>query len=173
MRRALFLDRDGVINVDYGYIGRIEDFVVIDGVFDALRAASDWGYSLIVVTNQSGIARGYFTLAEYLALEAHMRAIFVNEGIDFTGIYYCPHHPEGKVAEFAMTCECRKPLPGMLLRAAEAHAIDLAGSLLVGDKDSDIAAAHAAGIGQAYKLQYPEATLVNFVRNVQNGSLIL
>jgi D-glycero-D-manno-heptose 1,7-bisphosphate phosphatase len=159
MRRALFLDRDGVLNVDHGYISRPEQFEVIDGVFDALRHAQALGYVLVVVTNQSGIARGYFTAAHYRALEDHMRTVFSAEGITFAGIYHCPHHPEGSVAALAVACDCRKPGPGMILQAAREHDIDLDASIMVGDKQSDIAAARAAGIGRAYLLDPPRLTL--------------
>lgn len=138
---ALFLDRDGVLNVDHGYVVQPADFQVIEGVFDALRKAASRGYKLIVVTNQSGIGRGYFTQAEYDALEAHMRRLFAAEGIVFTGIYHCPHHPDAD-------CACRKPQPGMLLRSAHDHDVDLAGSIMIGDKPSDAQAAHAAGVGR-------------------------
>lgn len=138
-RPALFLDRDGVINVDHGYVSRPADFEVIDGVFDALRAAVERGIALIVVTNQSGIARGYFSQQEYDDLEAYMAALFASEGCALTAIYHCPHGPDAQ-------CSCRKPEPGMILRAAREHDIDLSRSVLVGDKQSDIDAACNAGI---------------------------
>lgn len=162
-RRALFLDRDGVINVDRHYIFRPEQFEVIDGVFDTLRRAQALGYALILVTNQSGIARGYFSHAQYFGLEAHMRAVFAAQGIAFDAIYHCPHHPDGSVAEFATICPCRKPQPGMILQAALEHNIDLAGSVLVGDKQSDIDAADAAGVGRSYLLDPPRFTLRDIV----------
>jgi len=159
MRRALFLDRDGVLNVDHGYVSRPEQFEVIDGVFDALRRAQALGFLLVVVTNQSGIARGYFAADDYLALEDHMRSVFSAEGITFAGIYHCPHHPEGSVPALAVACDCRKPRPGMLLQAAREHDIDLDASIMVGDKQSDIAAAQAAGIRRTYLLDPPRLTL--------------
>lgn len=159
MRRALFLDRDGVLNVDHGYISRPEQFEVIDGVFDALRHAQVLGYLLVVVTNQSGIARGYFAAADYWVLEDHMRTVFSAEGITFAGIYHCPHYPKGSVPALAVACDCRKPEPGMILRAAREHNIDLNASIMVGDKQSDIAAARAAGIGRAYLVDPPQFTL--------------
>jgi D-glycero-D-manno-heptose 1,7-bisphosphate phosphatase len=164
MHRALFLDRDGVINVDHGYISQPEQFEVIDGVFDALRRAQALGYLLVVVTNQSGMARGYFTLSDYRALEDHMRTTFSAEGITFAGIYHCPHHPEGSVPGLALACDCRKPGPGLILQAAREHDIDLGASIMVGDKQSDIAAAEAAGIGRSYLLDSPRFTLrdINF-----------
>jgi len=159
MRRALFLDRDGVLNIDHGYISRPEQFEVIDGVFDALRRAQGLGYLLVVVTNQSGIARGYFTALDYRALEDHMRVVFAAEGITFAGIYHCPHLPEGNVPALSVACDCRKPEPGMILAAAREHDIDLEASVMVGDKHSDIAAARAAGIGRAYLVDPPRFTL--------------
>lgn len=159
MRPALFLDRDGVINVDHHYVWRPSEFDVFPGVFEALRRAQALGYALIVVTNQSGIARGYFTPDAYGALEQHMRTVFAAEGVTFTDIYHCPHHPSGSVPEYARTCDCRKPAPGMILRAAREHGIDLAASIMVGDKDSDLAAARAAGVGEAYLVKPPAVTL--------------
>ena len=162
-RRALFLDRDGVINVDHHYIFRPDQFEVIDGVFDALHRARSLGCALIVVTNQSGIARGYFTPAQYRTLEHHMRAVFAAAGIHFDAIYHCPHHPDGIVAAFAIPCACRKPAPGMFLRAAHEHDIDLAASVMVGDRPSDIAAARAAGVGRTYLVDPPALTLKDIV----------
>lgn len=162
-RRALFLDRDGVLNVDHHYIFRTDQFEVIDGVFDALRRAQALGYVLIVVTNQSGIARGYFTQAQYLELEAHMRNLFATADIHFTAIYHCPHHPEGNVAEFAFACDCRKPGPGMFLRAAREHGIDLLTSAMVGDKPSDMVAAQTAGVGRTYLIDPPGLALKDIV----------
>lgn len=159
MLPALFLDRDGVINVDHHYVSQPDAFVVIPGVFDVLRRAQALGYALIVVTNQSGIARGYFTHDAYRTLERHMRAVFAAEGIVFTGIYHCPHHPDGSVAEYARACDCRKPAPGMILEAAREHDIDVAASIMVGDKDSDIASARAAGVGRVYRVTPPAVTL--------------
>lgn len=163
VRRALFLDRDGVLNVDHGYVFRPADFEVIDGVFDALRRAQERDYALIVVTNQSGIARGLFSSADYQRLEGHMRRIFSAEGVDFTAIYHCPHHPDGQVAEFACQCTCRKPQPGMILRAAQEHAIDLSRSIMVGDKESDAQAAGAAGICEFHMVRFPETRLIDVV----------
>jgi D-glycero-D-manno-heptose 1,7-bisphosphate phosphatase len=163
LRRALFLDRDGVLNVDHHYVSRPDQFEVIPGVFAALRHAQALGYALIVVTNQSGIARGYFTSDEYLALERHMRAVFAAEAVAFTGIYHCPHHPEGSVPSFAIACSCRKPAPGLILQAAREHNIDLGVSIMVGDKDSDIAAARAAGVGRTHLVNPPHDTLADVI----------
>ncbi len=159
VKRGLFLDRDGVLNVDSGFVGRFEDFRVIDGVFPTLRKAQSDGFSLIVVTNQSGIARGYFTEEAYLVLEDRMRALFRGEGIEFAGIYHCPHHPDGIVPHLSVACDCRKPQPGMIIRGAREHGIDLASSMMVGDKQSDMEAARAAGIADTRLVQWPHSTL--------------
>ncbi len=150
MTRAAFLDRDGVINVDRAYVHRWEDFEFVDGALDAMARLADAGFRLVIITNQSGIARGYFDEAQYLALTARMREAFAAHGIGDVAVYHCPHHPSGSVARFAVACSCRKPAPGMILRAAAEHGLSLAGSFLVGDKSSDIAAARAAGLGRAF-----------------------
>ncbi len=159
VKRGLFLDRDGVINIDHHYVHRCDQFDIIEGVVEALQRAQDAKFLLIVVTNQSGIARGYFTQEEYFTLEAHMERVFAAQGVRFTDIYHCPHHPDGQVAELSVDCSCRKPAPGMILRAAKKHGIDLASSVLVGDKESDIAAARAAGVGRSYLLDPPNFML--------------
>ena len=150
MVRALFLDRDGVINIDHGYVLRPEDFKLVPGVVDLLRTAQAHNFSLIVVTNQSGLARGLFDESQYLRLENHMREILADEGVTLADIYYCPHHPGGSVARFASVCSCRKPAPGLILQAAREHTVDLDASILIGDKSSDIEAAKAAGVGRYF-----------------------
>lgn len=152
---ALFLDRDGVLNVDHGYVSRIEDFDPVPGVFAALRQAATNGYALVVVTNQSGIGRGYFSQADYDALEAQIISLFASNGVELTAVYHCPHRPDAN-------CECRKPLPGMILRAAREHTLDLAGSMMIGDKPSDIAAGQAAGVGRT-ALITPQRTIVDII----------
>lgn len=144
-RPALFLDRDGVINIDHGYVGHPADFELIDGIFAALRLAAARGYALIVITNQSGIARGYFSQAEYDALENHMRRIFADEGIAFTAIRHCAHLPDAD-------CLCRKPHPGMILDVAREYNVDLSRSVLIGDKASDVEAGRAAGVGRIERI---------------------
>jgi len=141
MRKALFLDRDGVVNVETNYLYRIEDFEFIGGVFDTCRYFQSLGYLLIIVTNQAGIARGLYTEEDYQKITAWMVKQFFEASIKIDGVYHCPHHPE-----FSGQCSCRKPLPGMLLQAAGEHNIDLASSAMVGDKRSDMEAALAAGI---------------------------
>ncbi|STG52964.1 D,D-heptose 1,7-bisphosphate phosphatase [Escherichia coli] len=109
---AIFLDRDGTINVDHGYVHEIDNFEFIDGVIDAMRELKKMGFALVVVTNQSGIARGKFTEAQFETLTEWMDWSLADRDVDLDGIYYCPHHPQGSVEEFRQVCDCRKPTSG-------------------------------------------------------------
>ncbi len=144
---AVFLDRDGVINVDHGYVSNQDDFEYIDGVFEAAKALQQQGYLLVMVTNQSGIARGYYTEQDFLTLTEWMDWNFVDKGVEFDGLYYCPHHSEGIVDKFTQQCGCRKPQPGMFLSAKQELDIDMTRSVMVGDKAADMQAASGAGVG--------------------------
>lgn len=146
-KRALFLDRDGVINHDAGYTSRVENFRLINGIFDLCREATRSGYLLIVVTNQAGIGRGYYSEEDFLALTDWMCNRFMLEGVTITDVFYCPFHPEHGVGDYKKDSFDRKPNPGMLLRAAEEHGIDMRRSIMIGDKDSDMQAACKAGVG--------------------------
>lgn len=147
---AVFLDRDGVINVDSGYVSRWDQFKFIPGAVEAMRFFSDAGYLLVIVTNQSGIGRGYYTEPDFSQLTELMQAHLSSEGVDVAGVYFCPHHTEAKIVQYRIACDCRKPEPGMLLRAAHELNIDLARSVMVGDKSSDMIAAQRAGITQRF-----------------------
>lgn len=138
-QRAFFLDRDGVVNVDHGYVARIDDFEFMPNIFPVLRGLSARGYLLVVITNQSGIGRGYYTEEDYRKLTDWMRRRLADEGIGLAGIYCCPHSPEAG-------CNCRKPSPEMLFRAERELNVDMSTSWMVGDKESDMRAAKAAGI---------------------------
>jgi D-glycero-D-manno-heptose 1,7-bisphosphate phosphatase len=151
--KAAFLDRDGVINLDSGYVHRWEDFVFAEGAISAMYDLQAAGFLLIVVTNQAGIARGYYTTEQFETLTAQMLGHLEREGVKITGVYHCPHHPSGNVPALAVECDCRKPAPGMLLAAACEHGISLPHSILIGDKPSDIGAARAAGVGRAYMVE--------------------
>ena len=143
---AVFLDRDGVINVDHGYVYRKEDFEFVDGIFEACRHFQEQGYLLIVVTNQSGIARGMYTEAQFQELTDWMMERFKKHGVTISKVYHCPHHPDfGPAGE--RDCDCRKPKPGMILRGIEEYELDPNECILVGDKISDMEAATSAGIG--------------------------
>jgi D-glycero-D-manno-heptose 1,7-bisphosphate phosphatase len=146
-RRALFLDRDGVINHDLGYVHRPDQVEFVDGIFDLARAAVRRGYLLVVVTNQAGIGRGLYTEDDFHALSAWIGARFAAEGAPIGDVFFAPHHPLHGIGHYRQDHPDRKPGPGMILRAAARHGIDLARSILVGDKDSDIMAGRAAGVG--------------------------
>jgi len=150
LRPAVFLDRDGVLNVDKGYLYRREDFEWMPGAIAAVKRLNGMGYLVFVVTNQSGVARGYYRENDVTALHAWMNGQLGLHGARIDKFYYCPHHTEGSVPEYATACECRKPLPGLILAAFAEWDVDRARSFLVGDKDSDLAAAAAAGI-RGYK----------------------
>ena len=144
--KAIFFDRDGTLNVDVHYLHEPEKFVWIEGAIDAIRRANEHGYLVIVVTNQSGIARGYYDEAAVHRLHDWMNAELRKHGAHIDAFYYCPHHIEGKLPAYAKSCDCRKPAPGMLLRALREHDVDPAASWVFGDAASDVAAAENAGV---------------------------
>lgn len=145
-RPAAFLDRDGVINVDTGYLHKKEDFTWIDKAGEAIKKLNDHGYFVFAITNQSGIARGYYQEAEVRTLHEWMNRRLYQKGAHIDQFYHCPHHPDGIVPELTRTCNCRKPAPGMLLRAFADWPVIKERSFLVGDQASDIEAARNAGI---------------------------
>lgn len=143
--KAVFLDRDGTINVEVEYLSQVDDFQFIPGVPWALKRLKDAGYLLVVVTNQSGIARGYYDEAALAEIHEHMHQDLASFGASLDACYFCPHHPEHGTGDYRTECGCRKPLPGMLERAAADLDIDLAASFMIGDKLADIEAGIAAG----------------------------
>ena len=146
-RPVLFLDRDGVVNIEKNYLHKIEDFEFVDGIFELCRHYQERGFLIVIVTNQSGITRGYYSEADFEKLTQWMKAEFKKRGINIAGVYHCPHHPD-----ISGACSCRKPEPGMFLQAAKELDIDLPHSVLVGDSERDIVAAHRAGIEETYLL---------------------
>jgi D-glycero-D-manno-heptose 1,7-bisphosphate phosphatase len=149
MNKALFIDRDGVINVDKGHVFLIEDFEFSEGVLDLCRKYFNTGYLIIVVTNQAGIAKGLYTEEDFINLTEWMTGQFKDNGITITKVYYCPHHPE-----ISGPCRCRKPEPGMLLQAVKEFDLKISECILIGDKESDLEAGRRAGI--------PEGNLLLF-----------
>lgn len=143
MRKALFLDRDGVINQDIGYAYRSEDIRFVEGIFELCLSAQQQNYAIIIVTNQSGIARNYYSESDFALLQQWFVEQFAQQGITITASYHCPHHPD-----ITGACDCRKPKPGMLLAAIEKYQIDPNTSIMIGDKPSDMQAAKAANINQ-------------------------
>jgi D,D-heptose 1,7-bisphosphate phosphatase len=147
MRRpAAFLDRDGVLNVDHGYVSRPEQLEWIAGAPEGVRLLNEAGYYVLVVTNQSGVARGYFDEAAVESFHAHMQNALAKQGAHIDAFYYCPHHPEGTIKALTVSCSCRKPGTGMLEQAAREWPIDKNASFFIGDKDHDMAAAAAFNI---------------------------
>ena len=154
--RGLFLDRDGVINQEIGYLSRPEDVRFVPGIFSLCRAAQSLGYKLLIVTNQSGIARGFYTEADFRRLMSWVGEEFNRQGVTLDAVYFCPFHPEHGIGEYRREHEDRKPGWGMLRRAAVDYGLSLASSVLVGDRCSDIAAANSAGLRQAFLLRGTE-----------------
>lgn len=141
MNKALFIDRDGVINVDKVHVFHKEDFEFNPGIFDLCRKYTNAGYLIIVITNQAGIAKGLYTETDFLKLTEWMTGEFRKNGIIISKVYYCPHHPD-----ITGPCECRKPKPGMILQAREEFNLDLSRCILIGDMESDLQAGRNAGI---------------------------
>ncbi|MEN4053924.1 D-glycero-beta-D-manno-heptose 1,7-bisphosphate 7-phosphatase [Sulfurimonas sp. NWX79] len=160
-RKALFLDRDGVVNVEKEYLYKIEDFEFIDGIFNLCHHYQDLGYLIFIVTNQSGIARGFYTEEEFIKLTQWMLEVFEQKGIKITKVYHCPHHPD-----LSGECACRKPKPGMLREAVDEFDLDLQNSIMIGDKERDIEAGQSAGLRETYffdesgKVQASKATKI-------------
>lgn len=144
---ALFLDRDGVINVDTGYVHKPEECEFVEGIFDLVARANTMNYKVFVVTNQAGIARGYYTEPQFLAFSEWMKAQFTKNNAHIEEIYFCPHHPVHGFGEYLSNCDCRKPAPGMFLKAQVAHDIVMPASIMIGDNMSDLEAAAAAKVG--------------------------
>lgn len=171
MQPAIFLDRDGTINIDHGYVSKVDDFEFYPEVIETLAKLKAKGYLLVLVTNQSGIARGYFTENEFLQLTEWMDWSLADRGVDLDGIFYCPHHPSGKVKEFACECECRKPKAGMFIEAQKSLNIDMDKSVMIGDKWSDIQAASLAGVKKCYLINASKDELDNNYYNQDDANI--
>jgi D-glycero-D-manno-heptose 1,7-bisphosphate phosphatase len=145
MHKAIFLDRDGTIIEDAGYLSRIEDIKFFPYSFEALFLLQKAGFMLFLVSNQSGIGKGKFTAERMLEVHSEVERQLQEQGINITGFYFCPHHPKAAVPEYRQNCSCRKPEPGLLLKAAREHQIDLTKSFMIGDKISDPQSGKRAG----------------------------
>jgi D-glycero-D-manno-heptose 1,7-bisphosphate phosphatase len=161
LQPAVFFDRDGVLNHDQGYLYRPTDFEWIPGAVEAVRHLNSLGFLVFVVTNQSGVARGYYSEDDVDGLHAWMNAELAKFGAHIDAFYYCPHLPDGTVQEYRRDCRCRKPLPGLILQAFDEWEIDKERAFLVGDRLSDVQAAEAAGIRG---FMFPGGNLLDFVR---------
>lgn len=138
-KRALFLDRDGVININYGHVHKKENFVLIEGIFDLCHFMESLGYLIIIITNQAGIGKGFYSEDDYEMLNNWMFSIFKKNNVTITRAYHCPHLPEDN-------CSCRKPKPGLIINAMNDYGINLNDSILIGDMESDILAGISAGV---------------------------
>jgi D-glycero-D-manno-heptose 1,7-bisphosphate phosphatase len=147
-QRAVFLDRDGVINVDHGYVHKVEHFRFVPGSDVAMARLQAAGWRLVVVTNQAGLARGLYSTDDYERFTAHLRQQLAAAGVQLDAVLHCPHLPDAAVEAYRLACNCRKPGPGMLMQAARELSLDLAASVIVGDRLSDVLAGRAAGVGR-------------------------
>jgi D-glycero-D-manno-heptose 1,7-bisphosphate phosphatase len=150
MNAAAFIDRDGVINEDRAYVHRIADFKFIPGAVEALRTLRNAGFLLVIITNQSGIARGIFPEAAYHELDHYMRERLREVGVTLDSVQYCPHLPDAELEQYRRDCDCRKPRAGMIRNAATLLDIDTSQSVLIGDRRSDVEAGRAAGVGRCF-----------------------
>ncbi len=158
---AIFLDRDGVINYDHGYVYKISDFIFIPDVFEACKQFTDSGYQLIIITNQSGIARGYYSEHDFHLLNQWMLQQFKLNAVNITAVYYCPHHPVDGSGKYKIECNCRKPKPGMILQAVQEYQINLSQSILIGDNLRDIKAGKAAGVAKNFLVESGKIEISN------------
>lgn len=155
-RKALLLDRDGVINLNHGYVHSPEQTDWLPGIFELVAQAHQQKMLVVVVTNQAGIGRGFYSEDEFLAYSAWMHVQFAQRGTPLLATYWCPHHPDAGSGNYKIDCGCRKPNPGMLQAAADRFELELQASWMIGDKPSDMAAATAAGVGHRHLLEHPE-----------------
>ena len=162
MNKAVFFDRDGVINEDYGYVGSIEQFEFIDGVFSALNELKKQGFLLILVTNQSGIARGMYTESDFCRVTSYMQQVLRLHGCGFNGVYYCPHHPEAQIPAYRVDCDCRKPKAGLFFQAEKDFNIDLTQSIVIGDSERDTKAGEVAGCKTLLFLQTNKSNALSY-----------
>lgn len=154
MVKALFLDRDGTININKHYVYKKDDFILIEGICDVIKHYIQDGYIIIVVTNQSGVARGFFTEHDVVKLHEYADILLQKKGVYITKWYYCPHHPVCGIGDYTISCSCRKPKTGMIEQAVYDFDIDVKQSLLVGDKQEDIECGERMGIKSIYVSEF-------------------
>ena len=160
-QKAVFLDRDGVINKELGnYVCKFEDFEILTHNYEALRELQSRGYLILVATNQGGLAKGWYSEETLKQMHDHLSADYLANGITISGFYYCPHHPD-----FTGDCDCRKPKPGMLLKGIKDHNLDAAASYFIGDKLTDVEAAEAAGVnGIKIEIDQPLGEILHLIK---------
>ncbi len=159
-RKAVFIDRDGTINKEVNYLHKVEDLEILPGVAEAIKLLNDRGFLVIVPTNQSGIARGYYGVEDMRKINEEISRRLAKNGAYIDAFYFCPHHPKGKIEEFTISCDCRKPKSGMFLKAAGDYNVDFPGSFSIGDKIRDLEPAKKLGCkGILVKTGYGEEEL--------------
>ena len=168
MNKCIFLDRDGTINVDVSYLKYPEDLKLIEGSAQAIKLFHEDGFKVIVVTNQSGVARGYFTEDDVGRVNSHLSSLLKEKGTYIDDVFYCPHYEQGKVKEYSIDCSCRKPKPGMVFSAAQKYDLDLSACFVIGDKESDIQLGRTAGCKTVLVLtgdgkKYADKTAADFI----------
>ena len=177
--KVAFIDRDGVINKEVGYLHRVDDFEYTYNCVVGLKSLIDSGFALIVVTNQAGIAKGLYSVNDFEMLMSWMTADLARYGIRFKDILFCPHHPDGVVEQYSTKCEFRKPSPGMFLHARNLYEIDMKSSIVIGDKLTDIQAGKRAGVGRAFLVESghavtkPEDADYQIAKNLFEVSVLL
>ena len=169
--KAVILDRDGTINVDNGYVHRVSDFIYLEGVIEGLKILQQKGYIFIVITNQSGIARGYFSENEYKKLEKWMIDDLKGKGVNISASYYCPHHPEAVVDKYRQKCDCRKPGTGLFEKAISEFNIDLDDLILIGDKERDVAFCKKYQSVKGIVIYSNEKRILNNISYIKGGLL--
>lgn len=173
MDKAVFLDRDGTINIDKGYVYKIEDFEFIKGAPEAIKRLNDFGYRVIVVTNQSGVARGFYSENDVITLHQYVNSILKEYDAHIDGFYYCPHHAKYGFGKYKINCDCRKPKPGLIEKAILDFSIDASKSWMIGDNLNDVAAGKAANIrslliGDNENVEWKFDSLLNAVNFIIN-----
>lgn len=168
-QKAIFLDRDGTINIDKHYVYKIDEFEFLPGVIEGLKLLQEAGYLLIVITNQSGIARGYYTEEKYHQLNEYMLCQLEKQGVHITDMFYCPHHPEGVVKKFSFDCDCRKPKLGLFYAAQKKWNVDWDQSYAIGDKLRDIAICKITNCKGYLLVSDSDATILHSRIKVKNS----
>jgi D-glycero-D-manno-heptose 1,7-bisphosphate phosphatase len=178
-KNIIFLDRDGVVNIDYGYVHRAEELCYVEGIFETLQYLSKKGYSFIIVTNQSGIGRGYFSEDDFHNFMKLIEIDFKNNKLDLHGYYYCPHHPEANIEKYRTECSCRKPGTKMINDAINDYMIEIEESILIGDKLTDMECGLESGVGKIFLLgnhsvknipnkMIGKVVLINRIKQIKN-----
>lgn len=169
LQKAIFLDRDGVLNIDTGYPFKLQELQLIDGISAPLTAMMEMGYALYIVTNQSAIARGFCSESDVVRFNAALCSKLEALSVTISGVSFCPHFVGGSISKFSVSCNCRKPRPGMFLELSAKYYLDLSQSIMIGDSISDVEAGKAAGLKQSFRVQSNKSGELTRVLNLVRG----